>query len=434
MLRSLWPLVSFLGGDFTPTPAATGIYANVRKTTSQSGTGVVVTYDTVASGDSLLFTDATDLFTVPAGATLVRLRAGMRGSGSVAPTIRKNAGTAYTGKCTHYLGPEGGNTATMFSALLTVTPGDTFDVLAANSWTLNGATNPTAIWFGFERVSSSARYCIATKSSDQAIALNVLTAITFNGADAVDTDALHDDTTNTHIFTVPAGGPHLVRFRSQLRVVPSGGSGEIWSGMMNPTAAAWIAGGFLHQMQAAGVDHFPHGCSAIISMASGTQFSQVVLAGSSSTATVKGVQETWAEMEILDPTTQYITRGNFTAGATVAAGGIMQFPDAIANTAGASYSGGQVTVPASITRARVSFNIMGPTSGAAIEAWGALNGAHVAGMPWAGSNGTAQDSCNAEGNWVTVAPGDLLDVRVTTGGSATYPGDANLVWMCIEFA
>jgi hypothetical protein len=120
------------------------------------------------------------------------------------------------------------------SAVIELNAGDYIDVRAFHT-SATTVTAGTHTWFSMERVPSTYKCCLATKSATQSISAGVSTNITFN-TEAYDDATIHDNTTNTTRFVVPAG---CTRARPSFRMRTPSGTGQL-AGRVTRNGANYI--------------------------------------------------------------------------------------------------------------------------------------------------------------------------------------------------
>lgn len=424
---------------------ASQLYVNVRKSSAQSSmSNSLVTWETVSNGDAVLFNLATEGTVAPASYTLGRARCQINESTTGILQIQRDGSTTYNAKGTSVPGVNA-DVMNFFTGIQPLTPGVTTFSLLAASGAIDASDDR---WFGFELYPSNHRYALAVKTSDSAsIPVDTVHDVTFD-TDLADADGMHSTSSNTHRFQVPSvsgnatyevgSGNCYVRYRTQIRMASSGGSGEGWLFTRYATTSGGalgpVTGGFYHQTVGVNTDHYLHGATAILTVPGGAVFGSGILSGSGATAVVKGTQNTWGELELLPNTTKFVLLHG-SASQTFGAGGDYRktFATTITNNCGATINGdGSITTPSGFTECRVSFNVV--TNSIACYAYALVGGNFLPGNPAAGSNGPFGDSQNGEGNWVPIssAGGQLIEVRVSAVTSFTMSSGPE-VWMNVEF-
>lgn len=192
------------------TLAAATKYARVSKTTTQTlvaATNTAVTWDNeVADTDGWHDNISNNSrLTVPSGVSRVRVSFGLYSTAFVDTPyfayIAKNGSPVPGGAV---VGNGFGGRMCAASAVLEVSPGDYFEVIARSN---AGQTisNNAAVWFCIEEVPDYAR-CLVKKASTQAVTSGVTTAVAFGtGSEVYDTANIHDESTNNSRLTVPSG-------------------------------------------------------------------------------------------------------------------------------------------------------------------------------------------------------------------------------------
>jgi hypothetical protein len=185
-------------------------YALVNKTTTQAlsaSTPTAATWDSEVADTDGWHDNSTNnsRLTVPSGVSRVRVTFSLYSTGFVNTPyfayIAKNGAVA--AGCAA-IGQFFGGRMCAGSAILEVSPGDYFEVIATTN---SGQTiaNVAGTWFAIEEVPDYTR-ALVSKAATQSVTSGVTTAVAFGtGSTVYDADNLHDESTDNSRLTVPSG-------------------------------------------------------------------------------------------------------------------------------------------------------------------------------------------------------------------------------------
>ena len=200
-----WSMLEIMRADFNA--------ALVKKSGNQSlaaSTYVVLTWDQEEYDLNGWHDNSVDnsRLTVPAvGVDLVRLYANIEMPASTDQTvlnIQKNGANAVglpTMDVKH--GSSRQRFINVFGAPMAVVPGDYFEALVYNGSAQDVVAGDNT-WFGIERLPRDLKYCLVTKSTNQALAATTNTPVTFD-SEIADVGGWHSLLSNTDRMTVPLG-------------------------------------------------------------------------------------------------------------------------------------------------------------------------------------------------------------------------------------
>lgn len=403
------------------------VTASVPSGTSLTASGVVP-LSAVFAGSASMFDNTNDRVVAPAGSAWGRAYAHINVAANGETVLRMNGSTSYVGVSVGNSQDEDLGSWNLATSILALTAGDYFDLYS----NLASVTDDTGM-VCLEVFPYVPRYSLFKLASNFSVT-SAWGKVSWNGADITDADGMHDPSGSPTIFTIPAGGPHLVRVRAQGRATNSGGAGEHYWGLIKSDESGWAQGGFLQQSQnSLATDRIMHGCSAIMTLASGTQWGIIFSSFGGGTGTLKVDPCTFCEVEILPATTKYTFIRADGVDRSHAVDARLLYSVTQANTAGMTVPGdGRIIVPVGspYTQARLVANALSSSTG--FNIYPRLNGTYNnAGRR--GSNTDSGDSANLETVWFAIAPGDTIDVAVNALAALTMSGDVTLAWICVEF-
>lgn len=271
--------------------------ALVRKSSSQAlsaGTTTPLTFDTEVYDIGGWFDSGVDntIFTVPSGTSGYIRVCGHFDPGSFVGqrviSIRKAGDAATIGCLARDSEVVSTDTIGGATAVLAVSPGDTFDITAFTTLASTIAANEKT-WFSIEEVLDF-HGCLVYKDATQNISGGVEAVITF-AAESYDTDGAHDNSTNPSRITVPVGSG-FTRARPSFCINGPSAAGYFQGRVLKNGAA--YHGSPKYNCDTAGGD-FVSGLGAWVDVSEGDYFELAVL--SLNNRTLAADNRTWLCVE-----------------------------------------------------------------------------------------------------------------------------------------
>jgi hypothetical protein len=410
--------------------ASFGGYVNLSKSSDQVITAnAKITFDGVANGDPLLFDNADDEVVVPVGATLVRVNASFWQT-NTRNLIRK-AGATFNGQVGTIANNQGRRS--FATPPLIVTTDDVFDFHATGS----SGTHAGAVWtsLGMEIMDPETIYCVAKLNADVSLGVGSTTTVAWDGADIADVHAMHDPSSNNTRVSIPSG-LDIVYARPFFNLYTTGNVGErsAWVDLVgssyNGRPICDSAGDTDTNLMAYG---------AIIPVTAGTSYFTISTFSEGGNTLEGGANQSFFGAECFltgyshctayKAATQALTAD---VEATLLLTGEVTDTD---NCHSTSSDTGNFVCPAGKTRARLTFNVKGASTGVGEELIiiAKKNGSAIQGLPSDGRENDTDEACNGIGNWIPVTSGDILRVDVTSTVNQTLPATGQ-TWVCVEWA
>lgn len=371
--------------------------------------------------------------TVPSGVTLARACACQFTGGTSASSLLKNAANFLGAWFNNTSITAGDDRVSATSAIFPVAPGDYLQTAQLSS---NVAADS---WAAVEAIHPDTRYCLAQKSGDQALSAATPTVVTFDGTDAVDTDAFHDPASSPSRQTVPSG-VSLVVLSASLRdnnAASGSSANELLCEILKGGSTAVYGLPSKDQTRIGGVNNSISVISGIMAVAPGDYFE--VQATSTQGASIIASDNTWFQIEVLDPATKYCLVGKSATQTINNSYPVLTWDVEVADAEGMHDGANptRLTVPSGCTEARLSFGIDVASHGGQLIAGVSKNGGDISskvnlGLPvQEGETPSGNDHLNGRGAWVAVTPGDYFELHCYSGNSGTL--DVNhRNWFCME--
>lgn len=361
----------------------------------------------------------------PNGVGLVRIVSGLDATGSNTSSIDmlKNGGRVVG--CSRTVSGSS-DSIECPSGLMTTTFGDYFE-----TQTGSGVNVTDRSWMHAEALPPSTRYALAWRNNvDMTLPEGIPTIIPFT-TDVVDTDSWHDGGVNPSRFVVPAGVSRI-RFTAGAYVNDSGGVRAVQITALKNGVS--FAGQFVRS-QIRNSDMALAAATAPISVTPGDYF-QLRVYVDDDTRDLSGVEATYVCIEEFDSSRPMVfvkkTNSQFFPGTET---------DVVFETAVSDFYGmhsvsdpTHLVVPAGVTYARLSFNIVTSTTAVEVVARVIKNdGGSEKGLPYDesdSSDGSNPAEMNGFGAWVQVQEGDTF--KLALSGAAVTVQAISSVWFCME--
>lgn len=369
----------------------------------------------------------TSRLTVPPGVTLVRLTTNLRSTSTGNPKIdHRLNGSAFQGQGKGDSESNSGDDCTnIASAIMATSTFDYYETFAVAGG--SGGTVVANTWASIEAISTSLKRVLVKKTGNQAISAGATTTVTWETED-YDTDAFHDNVTNTSRLTAPATG----RYRVTANLVSGSVTGQFVISFLKNGASAR---GLPARDCDTGSEENLNAVSAVLDLTSG-DYIECQAFHTSATNVVSDLG-TWMMMEEVPATykcctayksgTQSISNNTTTA---VAFGAELYDDDAMHDN---STNNTRVAVPSGCTRARASFCLKTPSATGQAVAEVYKNGATYTGAPRFETDTAGTDNVSGFGAWVDVTPGDYFELMFfQDSGSSMTLGTDNETWLCLE--
>jgi len=367
--------------------------------------------------------------TVPSGETLARMtintRAGSSDNAAIAMTL---SGAAFYGQGSRLsAGSDTGRLANAISAPVAVTGGSSYFEMILNS--TSTVDSDFSCWAYAEVLDASLQYCLVRQSSATSIGTNTLTFISWDTEEA-DVGGWHSTGTNPSRMTVPSGVT-LVRCICNGKLTSTSGGQMIINIYKN---GATFVGTPSVDTSGSAVIEYMNAVTAVLEVTTGDYFEAGYL--STGANSLAADENSWFSIEEV-PSTYKRALATKIANQSISAA----TPTAVTFTSN-TYDTDSIhstvtntsrfTAPADVNEARISFNVLSPSSAGTVRGHVTKNGSDVYGQASCYSATNASDSVNGISAWIPCSAGDYFEIVFENSAAVTL-ASAVQTWGCAEF-